>query len=141
MKDGDLMKLFQARIVTRDVPALVRFYRQLTGLTPVGDDVYAEFHGPRLALAISSERTIERHGAAAATAQSNRSVILDFEVADVGTERARLSGLVATFVLEPTTQPWGNRAMLFRDPDGNLINVFTPAAQRVASAPTADPGE
>jgi hypothetical protein len=23
--------------------------------------------------------------------------------------------------------PWGNRSLLFRDPDGNLINLFTPA--------------
>jgi hypothetical protein len=22
--------------------------------------------------------------------------------------------------------PWGNRSLLFRDPDGNLINFFTP---------------
>jgi hypothetical protein len=22
--------------------------------------------------------------------------------------------------------PWGNRSLLFRDPDGNLVNVFTP---------------
>jgi hypothetical protein len=27
-------------------------------------------------------------------------------------------------VLPPTDLPWGNRAMLFRDPDGNLINMF-----------------
>ena len=135
------MQLSQARIVTRDVPALVRFYRQLTGMTPVGDDIYAEFHGPRLALAISSEHTIARHGAAAATAQSNRSVILDFEVADVDAERVRLAGLVQTFVLEPTTQPWGNRSMLLRDPDGNLINVFAPATRAAARAPTADHGE
>jgi hypothetical protein len=24
--------------------------------------------------------------------------------------------------------PWGNRAMLFRDPDGNLINFFSQPA-------------
>ena len=22
--------------------------------------------------------------------------------------------------------PWGNRSILFRDPDGNLVNFFTP---------------
>jgi catechol 2,3-dioxygenase-like lactoylglutathione lyase family enzyme len=40
------------------------------------------------------------------------------------------------FVQEPTTMPWGNRSVLLRDPDGNLINLFTPvppeAAARVA---------
>lgn len=31
-----------------------------------------------------------------------------------------------TIVLKPTTQPWGNRSQLFRDPDGNLVNLFAP---------------
>jgi hypothetical protein len=22
--------------------------------------------------------------------------------------------------------PWGNRSLLFRDPDGNLVNLFAP---------------
>ena len=30
------------------------------------------------------------------------------------------------FVNEPTTMPWGNRSLLLRDPDGNLVNLFTP---------------
>ena len=29
----------------------------------------------------------------------------------------------------PTDQPWGSRSMLFRDPDGNLINFFSPIRQ------------
>jgi len=29
-------------------------------------------------------------------------------------------------VQKPTTMPWGNKSLLFRDPDGNLINLFTP---------------
>ena len=24
---------------------------------------------------------------------------------------------------------WGNRSILFRDPDGNLVNLFTPVTQ------------
>jgi uncharacterized glyoxalase superfamily protein PhnB len=72
---------------------------------------------------------IDLHSAGAATARSNRSMILDFEVADVDREHARLQSLVDKFVLEPTTQPWGNRSMLFRDPDGNLINFFSAAAR------------
>lgn len=52
-------------------------------------------------------------------------MILEFSVEDVDREYERLKGLVGEFALEPTTQPWGNRSMLFRDPDGNLINYFT----------------
>lgn len=37
-----------------------------------------------------------------------------------------LTGFVEEFVNEPTTMPWGNRTLLFRDPDGNLVNFFTP---------------
>jgi catechol 2,3-dioxygenase-like lactoylglutathione lyase family enzyme len=123
------MKFAHARIVTQDVPGLVRFYRELTAMTPVGDDRYTELHGPQLSLAISSQRMIELHSAGAATAGSNRSMILDFEIADVDQEHARLRSFVNKFVLEPTTQPWGNRSMLFRDPDGNLINFFSTAAR------------
>jgi uncharacterized glyoxalase superfamily protein PhnB len=28
-------------------------------------------------------------------------------------------------VMPPTTQPWGNRSMIFRDPAGNPVNVFS----------------
>jgi hypothetical protein len=31
--------------------------------------------------------------------------------------------------------PWGNRSTLFRDPDGNLVNLFTPvSADAIARA-------
>ncbi len=40
-----------------------------------------------------------------------------------------LAGFVEDFVNEPTTMPWGNRSLLLRDPDGNLVNFFTPATQ------------
>jgi hypothetical protein len=49
-------------------------------------------------------------------------------VEDVDAERSRLQAVVPTWVQEPTNQPWGNRSMLFRDPDGNLINFFHAAA-------------
>jgi predicted enzyme related to lactoylglutathione lyase len=48
-------------------------------------------------------------------------------VADVDTEYRRLGELIGdSLVQAPTTMPWGNRSLLFRDPDGNLINFFTP---------------
>jgi catechol 2,3-dioxygenase-like lactoylglutathione lyase family enzyme len=125
------MKLAHARIVTNDVPALTRFYRDVTGVAPKGDEVYVEFHGPALALAISSQQMIERYGAGATTPAANRPVILDFEVADVDAERLRLGSLVREFVLEQVTQRWGNQSILFRDPDGNLINMFARARSEV----------
>jgi uncharacterized glyoxalase superfamily protein PhnB len=50
-------------------------------------------------------------------------IILDFTADDVDIEYLRIDALGATWVMRPTTQPWGRRSMLFRDPHGHLINV------------------
>ena len=44
-------------------------------------------------------------------------------VDDVDAEYGRLGRQLDEIVTEPTTMPWGNRALLFRDPDGNLIEI------------------
>jgi uncharacterized glyoxalase superfamily protein PhnB len=120
------MKLAAARIVTRNVAALTRFYQCVTGVTPVGSEEYVELRMAGARLAISSENAIRLFGADQVASATHRSVFLDFEVKDVDVERARLDGIVLDWVLEPTTQPWGNRSMLFRDPDGNHVNFFAP---------------
>lgn len=66
-------------------------------------------------------------GAGSARAADNHSVIIEFRVDDVDAEYARLASVVSEWVQEPTTMPWGNRSILFRDPDGNLVNLFAPA--------------
>ncbi|MDF2716435.1 MAG: glyoxalase, partial [Paenibacillus sp.] len=50
-------------------------------------------------------------------------------VDDVEAEYARLKLFVDDWVKEPTTMPWGNRTALFRDPDGNLVNLFEPVTE------------
>jgi predicted enzyme related to lactoylglutathione lyase len=123
------MKLASIRLTTRDVPALAKFYEKLSGVAPSSHPSfpgYAEirFQGFTIALARGERGEVQR---GAAVAAANRSVILEFEVADVDAERARLGGLVTEWVMEPTDMPWGNRSMLFRDPDGTLINLYKPA--------------
>jgi len=120
------MKLASTRLVTHDVRVLARFYAAITGIVPVGIDDYVELETATGVLAISSKRGEDIFHAGAAEPAANRSVVVEFEVHDVDRERARLDATVGNFVLEPTDLPWGSRAMLFRDPDGNLINFFTP---------------
>jgi len=31
----------------------------------------------------------------------------------------------ANIVMPTTLMPWGNRSLLLRDPDGNLVNIFS----------------
>ena len=62
----------------------------------------------------------------AQTAQYTNAGTVEFIVDDVDAEYERLREQISDVVTEPTTMPWGNRALLFRDPDGNLVNLFTP---------------
>jgi catechol 2,3-dioxygenase-like lactoylglutathione lyase family enzyme len=121
------MNLYDVRIVTADVDRLVRFYEQVTGIEVARlDPDYAELRTAGGIVAISAQRKVEVHSPGAATPAMNRSAILDFRVSDVDRERTRIDGMIREVVLEPTDQPWGNRALMFRDPDGNLINFFHP---------------
>ena len=118
------MKFAYARLVTADVPALARFYATILDVAQLGSDEYVELATEGCVLAIVSKRSIDIFSSGAAEPAANRSVILDFQVDDVDKHHSRLDGLVS-MVMEPTDQPWGNRSMLFRDPDGNLVNFFT----------------
>jgi hypothetical protein len=52
-----------------------------------------------------------------------------------------LADFVGDFITEPTTMPWGNRSLLFRDPDGNLVNFFTPVTPAaIAKFASSQPG-
>ena len=124
------MKLSSIRIVTADVPSLAQFYEFVTGIPPVGNADYVEFAIPGATLALCSQRSVDIHNANATSPAANRSVILEFSVPDVDAERLRLDSVKVNWVMEPTNQPWGNRSMLFRDPDGNLINFYTPKTGR-----------
>jgi len=57
--------------------------------------------------------------------QPRDQIILDFVVDDVDAEYERIAALGVAWVMLPTTQPWGNRSMIFRDPGGNLVSVFS----------------
>ncbi|RWL83435.1 MAG: VOC family protein [Mesorhizobium sp.] len=123
------MNFVSTRIITADVRRLVAFYEMVTGikLTLYTED-FAELVTEAGTLAIGSTRTLRLFGGDhVASPAANRTAIIEFRVADVDVEYRRLGGLVeGALVQAPTTMPWGNRSLLFRDPDGNLVNFFTP---------------
>ena len=123
------MNFVSTRIITADVKRLVAFYEMATGikLTLYTED-FAELVTEAGTLAIGSTRTLQLFGGDhVASPAANRTAIIEFRVADVDAEYRRLDGLIeAALVQAPTTMPWGNRSLLFRDPDGNLVNFFTP---------------
>jgi predicted enzyme related to lactoylglutathione lyase len=120
------MQFASIRIVTADVDRLAGFYESITGVTPLRPaPVFAQFDLPGGTIAIGGQETVAMLGAAAPQPGANASVIVEFQVDDVDAEFARLREGLDDVVLEPTTMPWGNRSALFRDPDGNLVNIFS----------------
>ncbi|MFD8328079.1 VOC family protein [Streptomyces lydicus] len=121
------MDFVSIRIITGDVARLVEFYERATGMRAVwATEDFAELRTPHATLAIAGTRTVPLFAPGSARPADNRSVITEFLVDDVDHVHQNLSGFVTDFVTEPTTMPWGNRSLLFRDPDGNLVNFFTP---------------
>jgi catechol 2,3-dioxygenase-like lactoylglutathione lyase family enzyme len=121
------MDLASIRMITDDLEPVVQFYEQVTGVKAVRyTPVFAELIMPSCTLAIGHTQTTQLFGAGSARPADNHTVIIEFRVDDVDGEYERLKPLVSDWVQEPTTMPWGNRSILFRDPDGNLVNFFTP---------------
>ncbi|OBG27951.1 VOC family protein [Mycobacterium sp. 852002-51057_SCH5723018] len=121
------MKFISTRIITADVNRLVAFYEMVTEISAVwGNELFAEIPTPIGTLALGSDKTVPLFGEGSAEPSANRSAIVEFLVDDVDAEYERLRERLDDVVTTPTTMPWGNRALLFRDPDGNLVNLFTP---------------
>ncbi|MCK5751511.1 MAG: VOC family protein [Mycobacterium sp.] len=122
------------RIITADVKRLVAFYEMVTGVTAIwGNELFAEIPTAVGALAIGSDETVALFAQGSAEPAANRTAIVEFIVDDVDAEFERLSGHVDEVVQTPTTMPWGNRSLLIRDPDGNLVNLFTPVTADAAA--------
>ncbi|MEV6345196.1 VOC family protein [Actinoplanes sp. NPDC051851] len=116
------MKFASVRLITDQVGRLTDFYEQVTGVearryTPD----FAEVMTSGAVLAIGSVAT-------AGFARKGSAAILELRVEDVDAEFDRLREVIGEPVQGPTTMPWGNRSLLFRDPDGTLINLFTPVS-------------
>ena len=123
------MSLVSIRIITADINGLVKFYEQVSGMPIVQyTPDFAELQTKTATLAIGSTRTLQFFGGEdVAQASQNRSAIIEFLVDDVEKDYERLADFLKSYIVQkPTTMPWGNKSLLFRDPDGNLVNLFTP---------------
>lgn len=124
---GRLPSLERTCLITGNVKRLVEFYEIILEQKAKwsGGD-YAEFSSDAGVLAIFSAEAQEKYIPGSAEAAKNRSVILEFNVGDTDQEYRRLQNAVKVWVKPPTTQPWGTRSFCFRDPDGNLVDFYTP---------------
>ena len=113
------MKFASIRMITDDPQRAVQFYEQVTGVSAVWPaPVFAELRLPSCTIAFGAAQTAQYPNYPSETPAH-----------DVDKEYERLKTLASEWVQEPTTMPWGNRSILFRDPDGNLVNLFTPVTE------------
>src|SRR5215471_18666606 len=128
------IKFDNMRLLVTRFDETFAFYRDVLGLTLTwgkpGDN-YASFAFPGGAQIALFRRSLmaDAVGTAAqpATRHEQDTAALVLSVDDVDTVYARLKPAGVEFADAPKDQPvWGIRAMHFRDPDGNLIEMFSP---------------
>jgi hypothetical protein len=116
------MNFVSVRVITDDVDRLVEFDETVTGTSAIRYTLqFAELHFPAFTLAIGHSDIVQLFGSGPAHAADNHSLIVEFLTDDLDAEHQRLS-LDFEWVHTPTTMPWETRRILFRDPDGALVN-------------------
>lgn len=124
------VQLASVRVITDDLPQLVRFYEVLTGATPqyLTDD-FVELVTPSATFALSTPERVAFITDNPPRAAANRTAIVEFVVQDVEALLALMKAELGDdldIVQAPTMMPWGNMSVLIRDPEGSLINLYTP---------------
>ena len=128
--DTTTVQFASVRIITEHLQPLVRFYEVLTGASArwLTDD-FVEVVTPSATVAISHSSRVSFLGEGAPRAAANESVLYEFLVEDVQALFAKLQAELGDKLVVAqglTMMPWGNLSLLIRDPDGTLINLYTP---------------
>jgi predicted enzyme related to lactoylglutathione lyase len=112
------MKLCGVCIITDDVPRLVAFYKEILQIEPEGNDIHSAFNEAQLAI----------YNPGNVPQSNNRYLSLMYYVNDAEKEYERLRNLGSDIVLtsELKVEPWGVKAFVFKDPDGNEVNFLQP---------------
>lgn len=114
-------------IQTEDVAGTAAFYRAHFGFRSVFEaDWYvhlqsSEDAGVNLAILDAAHETIPAEGRG-----TTRSLILNFEVEDVDAVHDRLAAEGVEIVKSLRDEPFAQRHVILRDPNGVLIDVITP---------------
>jgi catechol 2,3-dioxygenase-like lactoylglutathione lyase family enzyme len=122
------VKFTHVCLITKKLETLRDFYREVLQVEPkVYQEDYLEFPVEGAILSLYRQESLEKTVPGAMQAGRNQSVMLEFQVGDVDREYARLkqSRLPLDWVMPPTTFPWGNRSIYFRDPEGNMVNLYS----------------
>jgi predicted enzyme related to lactoylglutathione lyase len=131
--DRPRVSLAQVRFVSTAIEPIAAFYAGLLSIPVPLNEHYLEVPAGLASLGFSKAGFTEDRGPHTACppglAAQEGEIILDFTADDVDAEYSRIDALGVGWVMRPTNQPWGRRSMLFRDPNGQLINVSSSATR------------
>ena len=124
------MKLDGFGIMVDDMAVMVRFYRDVLGFEikepEDTSNVFLEKDGTLFLLYRKAdfEKMTNRKFSYCHGINGHYEIALGVEnYAAVDEAYARVTGMGAEGVMEPTTEPWGQRTCYIADPEGNLIEI------------------
>ena len=124
------MKLDGFGIFVEDMPTMVRFYRDVLGFAireeENASNVYLEKDGTLFLLyrRVDFERMAGRRFGYAGGVNGHYEIALSVEnYAAVDAAFREVVSKGAEPIMEPTTEPWGQRTCYVADPEGNLVEI------------------
>ena len=124
------MRLDGFGIMVDDMAVMVRFYRDVLGFEikepEDTSNVFLEKDGTLFLLYRKTdfEKMTNRKFSYCHGINGHYEIALGVEnYAAVDEAYARVTGMGAESVMEPTTEPWGQRTCYIADPEGNLIEI------------------
>ncbi|WP_278626454.1 VOC family protein [Parabacteroides gordonii] len=136
------MKFSNVRLLVKDFAKCFKFYSEQLGLEPAWGDENSGYASFKVADGIEGFALFVSDWMAPSVGNANKELpvgfreksLVSFSVDNVDDTYAALKGKGLVFINEPTNMPdWGMRTVHLRDPEDNLIELFSPLAPEQCS--------
>ena len=121
------MRFSNVRLLVKDFAKCFKFYTEQLGLEPSWGDENSGYANFKVADGIEGFTLF-------VSVAMREKLMVSFSVDNLAETFADLKAKGVTFITEPTDMPdWGMRTLYLRDPEENLIELFTPLAPEQCS--------
>ena len=131
------MRFSNVRLLVKDFAGCFKFYTEQLGLEPAWGDENSGYASFKVADGIEGLALFVSDWMAPSAGNADKQqpvgmrekLMVSFSVDNVDETFVALKAKGVTFISEPTDMPdWGMRTLYLRDPEENLIELFTPLA-------------